>query len=167
MKVGRKNRYLILVKPRLETIRAWKRRGLTEKEIYTNLGISHQTLATYKREHGELLEVLKSGKADADAQVESALFKRALGYEYEETKTYLDNTGTGKGKGKAKVEKTTKKVEPNVTAQIFYLKNRCSDRWYDRVGHEISGPGGGPLRTSNVVVYLPDNGRNDDKPESL
>ena len=66
-----------------------------------NLGVGYSTFSVYKNDYIELQEVLKSGKEDADAQVESALFKRAIGYEFEEVKTYLDNTGADKGKGNA------------------------------------------------------------------
>ena len=33
----------------------------------------------------------------------------------------------------------------NVTAQIFYLKNRQPDKWSDRRQTEVSGPGGKPI----------------------
>lgn len=156
MPAGRNNKYNSHVKPRLETIRAWRRRGLTDKEICENLGVGISNFSRYKNQHGELKEVLKYGKAEADAQVESALFKRAMGYEYEEVRTYIGNTGAGKGK--AKVEKTMRQVEPNVAAQIFYLKNRCYDRWQDRRGQELSGPEGKPLNMGNVLVVLGEEG---------
>ena len=34
----------------------------------------------------------------------------------------------------------------NVTAQIFYLKNRAPDKWKDRREQEITGKGGGPIQ---------------------
>jgi hypothetical protein len=33
----------------------------------------------------------------------------------------------------------------NITAQIFFLKNRRPDKWRDRQTHEVSGPDGGPI----------------------
>jgi len=52
--------------------------------------------------------------------------KRALGYEYEETKVMVD------ADGKKRVERIKKQVQPDVTAQIFWLKNRRPDRWRDK-----------------------------------
>ena len=44
----------------------WRQNGVIEADICKNLGISHETLAKYKREHSELFEALKTGKEDTD-----------------------------------------------------------------------------------------------------
>ena len=59
--------------------------------------------------------------------VENALLKRALGYDYEEVKTETENGVV------TKVTTITKQVVPDVTAQIFWLKNRRPDKWRDKV----------------------------------
>ena len=46
--------------------------------------------------------------------MENALLKRALGYEYDEI-TYENGE---------EVKRVTKQVAPDITAQIFWLKNR-------------------------------------------
>ena len=63
-----------------------------------------------------------------DRQVENALLKRALGYEYTEvTKEYVPDVG------KMTVTKeVTKQVIPDTTAQIFWLKNRKPGDWRDK-----------------------------------
>ena len=165
-KRGCKSKWESHVKSRLTTIKMWRQGGVIEKDICINLGISHQALAVYKRAHPELLEVLRTGKEDATAKVVDALFKRAIGYEYEEEKT----VGT-KQKGKdlviGRIEKTKKQVAPDVVAQMFYLQNRCSDRWRDRRHHELTGPGGIPLQAPIIhktpLAYIPDNGRKRDE----
>lgn len=145
--VGRNGKYESHVQPRLETIKAWRRRGQTQAEVADNLAISVRSLEKYKVEHKELAEALMIGKDDADALVENALFKRAMGYEYEEVETIIS------ADGKARVKKIKKQVAPDVTAQIFYLKNRRSQEWRDRKALEHSGPDGEKL--DPVVVYLP------------
>lgn len=35
----------------------------------------------------------------------------------------------------------------NTVAQIFYLKNRAPGEWKDKHDHEVTGPGGGPIKT--------------------
>ena len=64
-----------------------------------------------------------------DRQVENALLKRALGYEYDEITTEY---------GK-EIKRVTKQVVPDVTAQIFWLKNRKPDQWRDKQQIEHSG----------------------------
>ena len=64
-----------------------------------------------------------------DIQVENAMCKRALGYEYEEVKTIIEQTADGSRK--TKVEKTKKQVAPDVGAQIFWLKNRRRQLWME------------------------------------
>ena len=162
-KRGCKSKWESHVKGRLLTIKMWRQSGVIEKDICINLGISHQALAVYKRAHPELLEVLKSGKEDAIAKVVDALYKRAVGYEYEEERT----VGT-KAKGKpliiGRIEKIKKQVAPDVMAQMFYLQNRCSLDWRDRRHHELTGPGGQPLQQAPIIhAYIPDNGRKRDE----
>ena len=88
---------------------------------------------------------LKKGKAPVDIEVENALLKRALGYEYEEVTTEIEEMPTGKIdkdgkpiiKQKKHIRKTTKMVLPDVTAQIFWLKNRKPDQWREKIQNEI------------------------------
>ena len=152
--MARNGRYETHVQPRLQSIQAWRRRGLSEQEISDNLGIARSSLQIYKAKHPKLIEALKSGKSDANAQVENALFKRAMGYEYEEVKHIATKKGKDGKEMVGRIERTTKQVAPDVTAQIFYLKNRAANRWRDRYGHELTGADGEALRP-NVVLYLP------------
>ena len=61
-----------------------------------------------------------------DIQVENALLKRALGYEYMEERVEISE------KDGRKVIQTVKQVIPDTAAQIFWLKNRRSDKWRDK-----------------------------------
>lgn len=127
------------VEQKLILVEAWCRDGLTEEDISKKLGISVQTLNVYKKEHPEFLESLKKGKEVADVEVENSLFKRANGYRYDEI-TYEDGVET---------KRVTKEVQPDVTAQIFWLKNRKPEQWRDRKELEHSG---------NLVIF---NGESD------
>jgi len=110
--------------------------GKVEDDIAAAIGIHVSTLRDWKKKFPEFSVALKIGKSEADTQVERSLFKRAMGYEYEEVKT------VNEGK---RVEKTVKQVAPDVTAQIFWLKNRKPEEWRDKVHQEHTGPGGGPM----------------------
>lgn len=140
---GRKNKYFTHVKPRLKDIEHWCRDGLTEEEICKRLGVSVSSFSEYKNKYPELLEVLKRGKEEADYAVEDALFKRAIGYQYEEVTYQLAeriNPDTGeKETYMTEAKRVTKEVPPDVTAAIFWLKNRCPDKWRDKRDVEHSG----------------------------
>jgi hypothetical protein len=120
------------VEPKLNLIQYWTRNGLVVKDIANNLSIGYSTLKRYLSIHKDLRDALNTSKEEADAMVVSALFKRAIGYEYEEVKTIIEQTGSGKNlKENKRVEKTKKVLPPNITAQIFWLKNRLKAVWKD------------------------------------
>jgi len=147
-KAGRKSKYETHVEPRLESVKAWRRRGLTEKEICQRLGISEAALAYYKHDHLELLEALKEGLDDSVSQVENALFKTATGYDYEE------DVVVGRGES-AYVERLTKHQPGIPLAQFFYLVNRCPKHWQSIQNIRIANPDGTPLQnTVNVGLML-------------
>lgn len=111
---------------------AWARDGLTDEQIAHNMGIATGTLYRYKNEHNEICEALKKGKEIADIEVENSLFKRAIGYLYDE-KTY-ERVWNEKLEKYIKVntKTVTKQVVPDTTAQIYWLKNRKRKIWQDR-----------------------------------
>ena len=99
-KGGRPSKYETHVKPRLLEVAAWARDGLIDEQIAQNLGVAASTFATYKNKYPELSETLKRNKAIVDIEVENALFKRALGYTYEEvTIERIVDTGQSKRHG--------------------------------------------------------------------
>ena len=127
------------VKEKLILVAAWCRDGLTEDQIAKNLGISIQTFYTYKKEHIEFFEVLKKNKEFADIEVENSLYKRAMGYKYDEVtcETYFDEKEQAYKQKETK--RVTKEVHPDTTAQIFWLKNRKPKEWRDKQEVQHSG----------------------------
>lgn len=114
---------------KLILIEGWARDGLTDVQMYENLGVSCDTFYRWKREKSEFSEALKKGKEIIDRRVENALLKRALGYKYEEV-TKEDGVET---------KRVTKEVVPDVTAQIFWLKNRKPGVWRDKQELSVDG----------------------------
>lgn len=120
---------------------AWARNGLTDEQIAHNMGIAAGTLYEWKKRFPEINESLKKNKEIADIEVENALHKSALGYSYNEIKEEY-----GAGGVLLSRTVTTKQVQPNTTAQIFWLKNRDRDNWSDRRAIEHSGTVGNPYK---------------------
>lgn len=107
-------------------LEGWARDGLTDEQIAHNIGISRGTLYDWKKAYPDISNALKRGKDVVDIEVENALLKRAMGYDYVEERVEVN------GNGKRKVTQTTKHVPGDTTAQIFWLKNRRADRWRDK-----------------------------------
>ncbi len=113
-------------------IEGWARDGLTDEQIADNIGISRSTLNSWKDKYSDISDTLKRGKEVVDRQVENALLKRALGYEYTETtREYIPELDEMKT-----TKKVTKQVAPDTTAQIFWLKNRKPDKWRDKLNRD-------------------------------
>ena len=108
---------------KLILLEGWARDGLTDEQIAKNIGINRTTLYDWKKKEVNIADALKKGKEVIDFEVENALLKRALGYEYEE-ETYENGILT---------KKVKKQVPPDTTAQIFWLKNRKPNNWKDRI----------------------------------
>ena len=121
MALGKINEWL--EKDKLILLEGWARDGLTDEQIAKNIGISRASLYEWKKKEVDIFDALKKGKEVIDFEVENALLKRALGYEYEE-ETYENGILT---------KKVKKQVPPDTTAQIFWLKNRKPNNWKDRV----------------------------------
>jgi len=120
-------------------LEAWARDGLTDAQIAHNMGVSTVTLYDYKNKHVNIFNALKSGKEVIDIQVENSLFKRAMGYKYTEvTKERIVDPVTMESRITVTKE-VIKEVAPDVTAQIFWLKNRKPKEWRDKQDIEHSG----------------------------
>ena len=141
-----KSKWETHVKDRLIEVEGCARDGLTDEQIAKNLGINIATLYRYKNDYCEFCEALKRGKEVVDREVENALLKRALGYNYmEETTEELPN-------GTTKSKTAIKHIPGDTTAQIFWLKNRKPDVWRDKTAIEHSGEIKGDNPFSNLTT---------------
>lgn len=134
-----------LTKEGLIKLQGWARDGLSDEQIAANMGIGIRTLYEWKQRYPQIMQALKEGKDIVDRQVENALLKSALGYTYDEvTKERRDDMLV--------VTKVVhKEVQPNTTAQIFWLKNRKRLEWRDRVENAITGADGGAVKVETLT----------------
>lgn len=119
--MGRPNKYLTEIKPRLDEIGEWVRQGATNIEIAEALGVHKGTICEYLKLYPEFAETLKKNRMSGIAQVKNALFKKAVGFEYEEKKIYM--TKDEDGKTKQHTEITKKQALPDSVAIAMYLRN--------------------------------------------
>ncbi len=116
------------VQDKINLIEKWARDGLREDQIAKNLGISVTTLEKYKKEHPQIVKALKKGKQVLITELENALIKKALGYDYEEKKVY---TKTEDGSTTTYTEITKKHQPPDTGALFGLLKNKDPENYAD------------------------------------
>ena len=132
-----------LTDSQLLRVKGWARDGLIDEQIAHNMGIAYSTFRKWVEKYPEFADALKSGKEPVDIQVENALLKSALGYTIKlmkpikvKTRKELKDKGTIEEEHIEYAEEEIH-IPPQVTAQIFWLKNRKPLMWRDRRETEI------------------------------
>lgn len=102
------------------------------------MGINVATLYRWKEAHCEICNALKKGREISDYIIENALFQRAKGYTatvkkaIKVKKPYYDDEGRRIDEECVEIVEEEMHVPGDVTAQIFYLKNRKPSNWKDK-----------------------------------
>lgn len=99
--------------------------GKTDKQVAEIVGVCEKTLNNWKGKHPEFLQALRKSKQIADDLVAASLFSRAVGYSHEEEKVFCHE-------GCIITHDTIKQYPPDVTAAIFWLKNRQPKQWREK-----------------------------------
>lgn len=145
-KRGRKNKYETIIKPNFSKIVKWLENGATERQVALNLGIGYSTFAKYKAENIEFQELIKNSRYAVIQDLRGALIKRAMGFEYQETKTVTEQTKLPKLIEEMLIESGVSEEElkkihlvrtevmnkcalPDVAALNLALKNYDPDNW--------------------------------------
>lgn len=129
-----------LTREGLLKIQGWARDGLSDEQVAKNMGVSRSTLNVWREKYPDISDALKEGKEVADRIVENALFKSAQGYMVKvkkPIKIHVIEYASGTGRKKKEYDKIVQSEEEQwipgqVTAQIFWLKNRKPERWRDK-----------------------------------
>ena len=119
-----------ITKDGLLQLESYARDGLNDEQIAAKIGISAKTLYEWENRFSEIRKAIKRGTAPVDTSVENALLKSAMGF----TKTVKKAVKLRQRGGNEIIEYVEEEVyiPPQVTAQIFWLKNRRPDRWRDK-----------------------------------
>lgn len=102
----------------------WRRKGISIKDIATfHIGVSMTAFWGWYRESEDLRKACNTGKDIADSAVEDALFRRAVGYDYEEHVYELVE-------GQMTLVRTfVKHCPPDTKAILSWLFNRLPGSW--------------------------------------
>ena len=121
--------------------------GATDRELADFFAVSERTIYRWMIEHDDFCQSLKDGKESADQRVARSLYRRAVGYSFDTVKIMQD-------KGREVIVPYEEHVPPDVTACIFWLKNRRSKEWRDK--RELTGSEDGPIQIQ-IVKYADNN----------
>jgi hypothetical protein len=118
--------------------------GATDAQLADFFEVAVSTINLWKVQHPEFSESIKVPKEEADQRVEQSLYRRAMGYEHDEVDIKVIDK-------EVVITPIRKHYPPDTTAAIFWLKNRKSDEWREKVDHTLSNPDGSAL---NLTVQF-------------
>lgn len=125
----------------LGQIQRWCEDGATDEELIDAMKITSSTFYAWKQDHPEISEAIALGRGRAHVQIENALHFRAKGGKVQLKKPFkrrireYDPT-TGKCIRDEEIYEehiVEEYVPPDTQAIKFYLTNRVSDRWAEKV----------------------------------
>lgn len=100
--------------------------GATDAELAYEFDVSVNTIGNWKAKYPKFLGAIRANKGIADDRVERSLYSRAVGHSYDAVKVF----GPTKDRD-AEIVPYVEHAPPDVTAQIFWLKNRRGSEWRD------------------------------------
>lgn len=105
--------------------------GATDREVADFFEVDERTLNRWKHEHEDFCQSLRVGKEAADARVIQSLYRKAIGYEQDAVKIAVN------AQGEVTQVPFIERHAPDTTAAIFWLKNRASADWRDKIDHSV------------------------------
>lgn len=145
-KVGRPTKYAPAY---AEQARRLALLGMTDKEMADFFGVTERTLYRWKQDQSVFCQALKAGKESADVDVAASLYRAAIG-----GGTVTELKEETDAEGNVITRRTVKELPANVTAQIFWLKNRQPQKWRDKVVLEDETPPETLAATADKFIVL-------------
>ncbi|MDY3973460.1 MAG: helix-turn-helix domain-containing protein [Veillonella caviae] len=133
----------------LTLLKGFARNGYTDEDIAQKMGISAVTLYEWKKRFPQIAKALKKGKDVIDDEIEETLIKSAMGYSYDEVIKELRKNDETDEVELVVTRVVRKHQPPNVTALIFWLKNRRRESWRDKISKE-------DLQSENILLSVGD-----------
>ena len=102
---------------KLKAITEMVSKRATQRQIAEYLGITEKTIIKLRKTHQRLDDAFQFGDEELKQKLMDSMYQRAVGFEYEETQTVIEETKTGT---KKRITKYKKQSLPDITA-IKYL----------------------------------------------
>lgn len=136
--MARSDSYEELIEESLDKIECWVESGATDKEVAEKLGISYSTYRKYKGTNVALKVRIATAKDKKNQEVEKALYKNALGYDYYEdvvsklkVEELAEDGKTILTKEVIEINSIKKHSPPNLGAEKYWLNNKVKGHWKD------------------------------------
>lgn len=111
--------------------------GLNNKELAMYLNISEDSFYQFKKTNQEFSEALSFYTGKSTVEVIKALKKSACGFNFTETKREARKDKESGGYKLVVVEEVDRYVPPNPTAATFWVKNKASHHFKDKIEQDI------------------------------
>ncbi|PMO36375.1 hypothetical protein [Vibrio breoganii] len=109
--------------------------GATDSDLADFFEVSRDTIHNWTKKHPEFAEAKRSGKMQADAEVASKLFERAMGCTINKKKVLSNGD----------IIEYAEELPPETRAMEFWLQCRQRDNWSKNQKVELSGNTENPL----------------------
>jgi hypothetical protein len=96
--------------------------GYSNAELGDFFKVSESTIENWLKIHDDFLGAVTRGKDIADGEVVQSFYKRALGYDYTETREKVGDSGV-------EVTTTNKHIPGDTGAAMNWLSNRQKKKW--------------------------------------
>lgn len=154
--MGAKGRYSAQIKKEIfECLKT----GMTDKQTCARVHINPDTFYTWLATKNDFSELVKTAKAEFRSglvkKLEDSLYRKAVGYEVEETETEY----TSDKEGNPTIKKQTRKnkhVQPDTGAIVFALTNLAPEEWKNRQCQQIDGKLKAESDTQVSLANVPD-----------
>lgn len=146
---GRKTKYDAELHPK--QVLKYSLLGLTDSQMAGAFDISESTLNLWKKNHTKFSESMLAGKIEADANVASTLYKRALGHTQKRKVAFKVKDYDDKDRQIERVEivETEDYFPPSDQAINLWLGNRQRKKWGSKSEIEHSGE----LKGKTTIVF--------------
>lgn len=124
--------YTDYVSRNLDKVREMIESGASHGDLANYFGVGNDVISGWKKSHPEfraaIIEAKESRRIEQVSKVESALYRRAVGYEVEQVdETVMTNAD---GEIYNTIEKKSKKhIPPDQKSIEFFLKNKDPENW--------------------------------------
>ena len=115
-------------------------RGAILSEIADCFEVTTRTLSNWLNKYPELRDAVDAGNDVFNSRVERALAERAIGF-YADQYTWRETTKEAQRHGAPRFElvpTARQYYPPDVTAGIYFTKNRMPEKWRDVQRHEVN-----------------------------
>jgi len=146
---GRKTKYDAKFHPK--QVLKYALLGLTDEQMAGAFDIAKSTLNLWKKEYPEFSDSMSAGKIEADANVASTLYKRALGHTQKRKVAFKVKDYDEKDRQIERVEvvETEEYFPPSDQAINLWLGNRQRKKWGSKSEVEHSGE----IKGKTTIVF--------------